>query len=243
MELEEREGGEKEESEEGSGGQGGDGTLTSRTHSREEIPRLKANAAHSPPDWERGLHVEYRYLIEEGSDKTTRVGDLLSYSCNERGTHSFEEEVNNKDGGVRFRVFFLGLALTVEGARSEGMKKVSLSLGTRNCKGKEVKLYRVELPKHLQRKGHGTVIVEHLIEIYRYKGAKRLVVEAWSPIGRKLYEKCGIVYDRNNHHLALQFVPEDLTSGRELRSLPDGRPRGSGRRQVDDNLADDWVKV
>ena len=229
---------EKEESEEGSGGQGGDGTLTSRTCSMEEIARLEANEAPSPAGWVRGLQLKDRYIFDEGIDKTSPVGSLLSYSCNERGTHSFEEEVNNKDGGVKFRVFFLGLALTVEGATSEGMKKVSLTHGTRNCKGEEVNIQRIELPKCLQRLGHGTVIVKHLIDLYRRGGAKRLVVRAWSVNGRKLYEKCGMVLERESSHLALQFVPEDLTSGRVLRSLPGRRPRGSGQHQVDDNLAD-----
>ena len=85
---------EKVESEEGSGGQGGDGTLTSRTYSMEEIARLKANEAPSPTGWVRGLQLKDRYMIDERFDKTSGLGSLLSFSQNEPGTHSFEEEVH-----------------------------------------------------------------------------------------------------------------------------------------------------
>ena len=138
------------------------------------------------------------------SADTAEIGDVVGRSFSQQGTHLFNEVVNNNTGGVIFRVYFGELPLMGDLSLKKD-ETVSLNHGTQNCEGAVVDISRFMVPPKLRRKGHGTVVLRHLIALYRKAGALRLKIPVSTTAGRRLYTKCGFATNFTKTDLVLEL--------------------------------------
>ena len=82
---------------------------------------------------------------------------------------------------------------------------MALNHGTQNCQGEVVDISRFMLTPNLRLKGHGTVVLRHLITLYQKAGAVRLKIPVSTTQGRRLYTKCGFATDFTNSELTLEL--------------------------------------
>jgi len=166
----------------------------------DELARTLAKNGRKMSGWRQDLVLGETVRAAD----TAEIGHVVGRSYSQQGAHFFKEVVNNKTGGVVFRVYFGELPLMGDLSLKKN-ETVSLNHGTQNCEGEVVIITRFMIPLNLRRKGHGEVVLRHLIALYRKAGAVRLKIPVSTPQGRRLYSKCGFTTDFTRTELSLDL--------------------------------------